>query len=127
VSRGRRSLLSSAAIAVVLAALLAGCATLPPAAPIPDIAAIAGQWRGNIQFGHGPYEILYVTINPDGALMASWGITTRWGKVTVASGRARFELYLWSGDLQYLVGPGQRLIIMKDDFLTFYAQAAPLS
>ena len=111
---------------LVLVALLGACATLPPAAPIPDIDAIAGQWRGNIQFGHGPYEILYVTIGRDGALAASWGITTRWGNVTVANGRARFELYLWSGDLEYLVAPGQRMIVMKDDFLTFYAQATPL-
>lgn len=47
--------------------------------------------------------------------------------MTVADGRARFELYLWSGDLQYLVGPGERIIVIKDDFLTFYAQATPLT
>jgi hypothetical protein len=127
VARRRRAVHGTLALSAGLALLLGGCATLPPAAPIPDIPAIAGQWRGNIQFGRGPYDILYVTISPDGGLVASWGSATRWGRVAVADGRARFELYIWSGDLQYLVGPGERIIVMKDDFLTFYAQATPLT
>jgi hypothetical protein len=57
----------------------------------------------------------------------SWGSNTRWGTVTVADGRARFAVYIWSGDLQYLEGGGQRMIILRDDFLTFYGQATPLS
>jgi hypothetical protein len=133
VTRGsvsRPPLIARAILVLLVAALTSatvsgGCATLPPAQPVPDVATIAGKWSGNIQFGRGPYELFYVTINPDGSLVASWGITTRWGKVSVNDGRARFDLYIWSGDLQYLAGDGQRVLIFRETFESFYAQVTP--
>lgn len=109
----------------VLASMLAGCATLPPATPVSDVAMIAGQWRGSIQFGRGPYEILYLTINPDGGIVAWWGSTTRWGRVTPSGTRTRFALYLWSGDLEYFEGGG-RVITLREDFGGFNAQVTQL-
>jgi len=108
--------------------VLSGCgwALLPPQQPITSVSAIAGTWRGNIQFGRGPYELFYLTINPDGSLVASWGISTRWGKVVLEGQRTRFSLYIWSGDLEYFEGGGQRILTLKEDFGGFYAQVTPL-
>ena len=121
---GTRAALGALSL-VALTVLGAGCATLPPAQPIPDIAAIAGRWYGQIQFGRGPYELFYLTISPDGSLVAWWGITTRFGRVNLSEGRPRFSLYVWSGDLEYLEGDGQRMLVLKEDFGGFYAQVTP--
>ena len=112
--------------AAALAVLLAGCTTFPPPAPISEVGVIAGQWRGTIQFGRGPYEFFYLTVNPDGGIVAWWGSTTRWGHVALGGSRARFALYLWSGDLEYFEGAGRRLITLREDFDGFNAQATPL-
>jgi len=123
VSRRRRLV----SVGVVLATtLLAGCAPLPPQQPVNSLEPLVGRWRGNVQFGGGPYELFYLTVNPDGGIVASWGITTRWGNLSLSGGRARFSLYIWSGNLDYLEGNGQRIIILREDFGMFYAQATPL-
>jgi len=102
---------------------IAGCATLPPPRPIPDVAAIAGQWPGTIQFGRGFSDLFYLTINPDGSLVGVWGPNTRFGRVDLTNAaRPRFGLYIWSGDLQYLEGDGRRMLILREDFGSFYAQ-----
>ena len=110
---------------LALAALLGGCSTFPPAQPVPDVATIAGRWSGTVQFGRGPYELFYLTINPDGSIVAWWGVSTRFGRVILDDRRPRFNLYIWSGDLDYLAGDGRRYLILKEDFLSFYAQVIP--
>ena len=124
----RRHWLALLAVVPFGVSVPAGCgwALLPPQQPIPSVSAIAGKWRGTIQFGRGPYELFYLTINPDGSLVAWWGITTRWGKLDLEGRRTRFSLYIWSGDLEYFVGGGQRILTLKEDFGGFYAQATPL-
>jgi hypothetical protein len=112
------------AVAVVLAG---GCATLPPPRPITAAVEIAGQWRGYIQFGRGPLELFYLTLQPDGGLVAAWDGITRWGTVRLEGNRVRFSFYVWSGDLQYFEGDGQRVIILREDFMGFYAHVTPLS
>ena len=114
-------------VVIVLAAVaIGGCATLPPAQPVADVAAIAGKWRGNIDFGRG-IQLFYLTINPDGSIVAEYGINTKYGKVTVAGGKATFELYVWSGTINYLAGNGKRMLILSETFDTFYAQVTPLT
>jgi len=68
---------------------------------ITNINMIEGKWRGQIKFAGGPYEIFYLTVNSDGSIVASWGATTRWGKVMLRGGKARFDLHTSSGDLYY--------------------------
>jgi hypothetical protein len=109
----------------VAVALHGACAPLPPPQPILDVGTIAGKWYGNIQFGRGSYELFYVTINSDGSLVAWWGPNTRFGRVVLGEGRPRFTLYIWSGDLLYLGDGQRRLLVLKDDFGTFYAQVMP--
>jgi hypothetical protein len=115
----------AARVLLVPLALLGGCATFPPAQPIPDVATVAGRWSGTVQFGRGPYELFYLTINPDGSMVGWWGVSTRFGRVILDERRPRFSLYIWSGDLDYLAGDGRRYLILKEDFLSFYAQVTP--
>ena len=106
-----------------------GCAVAtgyPPQRPVPDIATIAGKWSGTIEFGRG-LDLFYLTINPDGSLVASWRINTQFGNVTLSGGKATFQMGIYSGDLQYLEGGGKRMIILREEFGTFYAQVTPLS
>ena len=116
-----------AALLAVTALAPAGCVSLPPARAITDIKLIAGQWRGQIVFGRGSYQLFYLTINPDSTLMASWEGGTRWGRVTLEGGRARFSLYIWSGNLDYLEGGGDRVLLLKEDFSQWDALVRPLS
>jgi len=58
----------------------------------PPIRAIEGKWRGQIKFAGGPYEIFYLTVNSNGSIVASWGATTRWGKVTLSGGKVTYNL-----------------------------------
>jgi hypothetical protein len=116
-----------AALLVVAALLPAGCAPLPPARQVTDLNLIAGRWRGQIVFSRGSYQLFYLTINPDGTLIASWDGGTRWGKVTLEGGRARFSFYIWSGNLDYLEGSGDRVILLKEDFSHWDAIVRPLT
>jgi hypothetical protein len=89
VGHGRQALF--AALLVLTALAPAGCAPLPPARQVTDINLIAGRWQGQIVFGRGSYQLFYLTINPDGTLIASWDGVTRWGKVTLEGARTRFS------------------------------------
>ncbi|MEX2224428.1 MAG: hypothetical protein WEG40_21800 [Candidatus Rokuibacteriota bacterium] len=116
-----------AALLVGIALATAGCVSLPPARAVTDINLIAGRWRGQIVFGRGSYQLFYLTINPDGTLVAAWDGVTRWGKVTLEAGRPRFNFYIWSGNLDYLEGGGERVILLKEDFSHWDAVVRPLS
>jgi hypothetical protein len=116
-----------AALLLVAELAPAGCASLPPERAVTDINLIAGRWRGQITFRGGPYELFYLTINPDGTLVGSWDGITRWGKVTLEGGRARFGMYIWSGSLDYLEGSGERVLLLKEDFSHWDAIVRPLS
>ena len=115
----------------LLAALLlaasgvGGCATFPPSKPVNDFATIAGRWSGTIDFGRG-FQLFYLTISPDGTMVAEYGITSRYGRVILNEGKATFELYIWSGTIDYMEGDGKRMIIMRELFGTFYAQVTPI-
>ena len=124
-STGRRALGAT----LLLAALLtpAGCASLPPARAVTEIALVAGRWQGQIAFARSSYQLFYLTINPDGTVVASWDGVTRYGKVTLEGARTRFSLYIWSGTLDYLEGGGQRVILLKEDFGSWDAIVRPLS
>jgi hypothetical protein len=124
-STGRRALGAT----LLLAALLtpAGCASLPPARAVTEIALVAGRWQGQVAFARSSYQLFYLTINPDGTVVASWDGVTRYGKVTLEGARTRFSLYIWSGTLDYLEGGGQRVILLKEDFGSWDAIVRPLS
>jgi hypothetical protein len=107
--------------------VLAACAPLPPERQVTDVAQIAGRWQGQIKFGGGSYQLFYLTINPDGSLVATWDGITRYGKVTIEGPRTRFGFYIWSGSLDYLEGNGERVILMREDFGGWDAIVRPLA
>ena len=113
------------AAVLLLAALVtpAGCASLPPARPVTDMALIAGKWQGQITF----YQLFYLTIEPSGRVVASWDGVTRYGQVTLGGPRPRVSLYIWSATLDYLEGSGQRVILLKEDFGAWDAIVRPLT
>jgi hypothetical protein len=122
--RAARVMLAAWLIAAALAP--AGCAPLPPARPVTDLNLIAGQWRGQITFRGGPYQLFYLTINPDGTLIGAWDGMTRWGKISFDRGRTRFGMYIWSGSVDYLEGGGERVLLLKEDFAHWDAIVRPL-
>jgi hypothetical protein len=119
------SVIARATLILLAAALLLGASSVT-GKPITDIRMIEGKWRGQISFTGGPYEIYYLTINPDGTIVAAWGANTRWGKVTLSGGKARFSFPTESGVLYYYEGKDGRVITLKPDFGGWDAQVRPL-
>jgi uncharacterized protein YndB with AHSA1/START domain len=113
-------------VLILLAAALALGASSVTGKPITDIRMIEGKWRGQIAFTGGPYQIYYLTINPDATIVAAWGASTGWGKVTLSGGKARFSFPTTSGDLYYYEEKDGRVITMKPDFGGWDVQVRPL-
>jgi len=116
----------AAARIALIALLLAGCASLPPEKPITSISDIAGEWRGTIRSGGGPFQFVDVSIKPDATMVMQWGINTRWGRVAVVNGRATFDLEIWTGAIYYLEGPEGRFLLIQATFGVFDAQVSPV-
>ena len=114
-----------AVLAATLLMTAPGYTVLPPARAVTAISLIAGHWQGRIAFTGHSYELFYLTINRDGSPVASWDGVTRYGKITLEPGRARFSLFVWSGNLDFLEGGGERVILMKEDFGAWDAIVRP--
>ena len=118
-------MIGRATLVLLAAALLLGASSVT-GKPITDIGMIEGKWRGQIKLAGGPYEIYYLTVNPDATIVASWGANTRWGKVTLDRGKARFSFPTSSGDLYYYEEAQGRVITMRPDFGGWDVQVRPL-
>ena len=118
-------MISRATLILLACALLLGASSVT-GKPITDIRMIEGKWRGQIAFVGGPYEIYYLTINPDATIVASWGANTRWGKVTLTGGKARFGFPTSSGVLYYYEEKDGRVITLQPDFGGWDVQVRPL-
>jgi hypothetical protein len=106
--------------------VLAGCASVPPSR-VASVEELAGDWQGTITQGfNGPQQFYYLTIHPDGRMVAQWGPNWQWGKVTVNGGAATFEMSNISrGPLNYYDGPKGRNITMEPQFGGWYVQVTP--
>ena len=110
--------------------ILTGCASLSPpsGAPITDIDQIAGKWVGTINPGYNSFEDpFYLTIMPDGKLVAGWGINTSWGTVTIRNGQATFQMEppIAEGSIRLYLDGGKRTLIMDAVIPSFTAQVVP--
>lgn len=114
-------------VGLALAALLgAGCASTSPT-PLAGVGEIAGNWQGTITQGfNGPQQLYYLTIYPDGRMVAQWGPNWQQGRVTVSRGAATFEMSdIASGPLKYYNGPDGRSITMEPAFGAWYVRVTP--
>lgn len=118
-------MIERATLILLAATLLVGASSVT-GKPITDIRMIEGKWRGQIKLSGGPYEIYYLTVNPDATIVATWGANTRWGKVTLSGGKARFSFPTSSGDLYYYEEAQGRVITLRPDFGGWDAQVRPL-
>jgi hypothetical protein len=118
--------------ALLLAAftVLVGCASLSSGsgAQITGIGQIAGKWAGTINPGHNGFEDpFYLTITPDGKLVAGWGVNTSWGTVTIRNGQATFEMQppIAEGTIRLYDDGGRRTLFMDGILPSFTAQVTP--
>ena len=111
---------------VLATLLLTGCASVAPT-PITSVGELAGNWQGTITRGfYGPQQFYFLTIHPDGNMVAQWGPNWQWGKVAVNGGAATFEMSdITSGPLNYYAGPKERRITMEPTFGGWYVQVTP--
>jgi uncharacterized protein YndB with AHSA1/START domain len=118
------------ALLFVTLTILAGCASLPSASgvPVTAIDQIAGKWVGTINPGHNSFvDPFYLTITPDGKLVAGWGVDTSWGTVTLRNGQATFEMQppIAEGTIRLYDDGGRRTLIMDGISPSFTAQVTP--
>jgi hypothetical protein len=110
------------AVAVSLV-LLTGCATASaPPAPITSITPLVGKWSGTVDQG-GPREFFYLTINADQTFVASWGINWCNGRITIANGRATYQMTPppLEGTMVLYEGGGKPSLQMQDTWQSFRA------
>jgi len=117
-----------AVVAIALAAVLGGCASAAPPQRLASIDPLVGKWQGTIAVGLGPPQFYYLTVNPDGSIVATWGPNWQWGTLTAnGSAGVRFTLdHITSGTLLYYSGPSGRSIQMTPDFGGWYVWATPV-
>lgn len=126
-------LINIAVLIVLTATLLAGCASVHSAPPVPitDMRQIEGKWEGLITLGFGgPQERYYLTVQPDGSLVARWGPNEQWGKVMLSSSGATYATFefseLTNGTLTYYDGPGGRSMVLEAYFNSWSANVTPV-
>jgi hypothetical protein len=68
-------MIGRATLVLFAAALLLGASNVT-GKPITDIRMIEGKWRGQIKLAGGPYEIYYLTVNPDATIVAKRNVRT---------------------------------------------------
>ena len=115
-------------LALLLVAV--GCASTAssPPTPVTDMSQIAGKWQGTIVLGGGGQEFYYLTIQPDGAMVAQWGMNWQTGKVTLSGGTASFELNppVSTGTIRYYSGPSRRSLWLLPLFGNWNASVNPV-
>jgi len=106
--------------------LLGGCASAA-STPITSIQAIAGKWQGTITLGSGSQEFYYLTVHPDGSIVAQWGTNWKWGKITLSGGQGSFELLeRVTGTVQYYDQPSGRSLTLTPEFESWIVYVTPV-
>lgn len=110
-------------VVAVSLVLLTGCATASaPATPIPSITPLVGKWSGTLDQG-GPRQFFYLTINADQTFVATWGINWCNGRITIANGKATYQMTPppLEGTIVLYEGGGKPSLEMQDTWQSFRA------
>jgi hypothetical protein len=105
---------------LVLATLVAGCASLPPSRSIDSTAALAGAWRGRMSGPLGNAPVL-VTIQDDGAYHGMLFVEPTYrefsGAITVVrfAAEARYQGTNGIGRVTLHEEPGRRVLRFVND------------
>ena len=111
-------------LAVLLVALN-GCASSPPT-PVTGIDPLVGKWRGTVTIGRA-VEFIYLTIERDRTLIASWGDITARGTVSISGGQASYQMAPppQEGTFKLYTDKGKRQLYMENLNGVFYAVVEP--
>src|SRR5262245_28305081 len=103
--------------------LLTSCASVPP---VTSIEPLLGKWAGTLDRG-GPLVPFYLDIHPDQTIVATWGLNWAWGRITIANGKAAYELSPppLEGTVRFYRQDGKPTIYLDDLFATFHAVVTP--
>jgi len=118
------STLSRFAVVALALIVLAGCAsTSATPTPVNSIELLVGKWQGTLDQGLGAIQPFYLTINPDGTLVATWGINWNNGTVTVDKGVASYQMSPppREGTFRYYATGAKPNLFMDDTFANFHA------
>ena len=118
--------LSRPALVTLALIVLVGCASATPV-PLSSIEPLVGKWQGTLDQGEGP-QLFYLTINPDGTLVATWGVNWNNGTITVEKGVASYQMSPppREGTFRYYPSNGKPTLFMDDTFLSFHAVVTKL-
>lgn len=110
----------SAAMALTVMVLV-GCASATPT-PVDNIDPLVGRWWGTLDQGLGP-QPFYLTINPDGTFVATWGINWNNGTITFEKGQVSYQMSPppREGTFRYYASNGKPTLFMTDLFFSFQA------
>jgi len=111
-------------LAVLLVAL-SGCTSSPPT-PLTGIDPLVGKWRGTVTVGRA-IVFIYLTIEQDRTLVATWGDITTRGTVTISGGQASYQMAPppQEGTLKLYTDKGKRQLYMENLNGEFYAVVEP--
>ena len=119
-------MLSRPALLTLALIVFVGCASATPT-PLSSIEPLVGQWQGTLDQGEGP-QLFYLTVNPDGTLVATWGVNWNNGTITVEKGVASYQMSPppRGGTFRYYPSNGKPELFMDDTFLSFHAVVTKL-
>jgi hypothetical protein len=117
---------------VLAAAVLVGCATLPPARPATDIGAIAGKWEGTLTARNGARFAYTTTISKDGKSETIIPGMSNPGPRFVGTVALDGSKYRWKSETTgrtgtYILheGAGRRVLVSHADDGGSYGEAMP--
>ena len=117
---------SGFATLAILLVVLNACATATPATPVTTIDQLVGKWKGTVSVGPR-VDPIWLTINPDRSLLATWGSITARGTVTISGGQASYQMAppIQEGTLRLYTDKAKRQIYMESMSGAFYATVEP--
>jgi hypothetical protein len=113
-------------ILAVLLIILGGCASATPPTLVTSIDPLVGKWKGRVNIGRS-VDFIYLTIEPDRTLIATWADISARGTVTISGGQATYQMSPppQEGTLKLYTDNGKRQLYMENLNGAFSAVVEP--